>query len=153
MQSEPDSMIGTDTIPTGRIAGNIYRGKFGEDEMLAAPDIEDRELQQRIMRRGRRVMLCVLLSVLLLCAATFYVFGVLVSGNRETMCGVVGHLASPACTRVSWEFVVGASALGIVLLVTLGLTASVLFQMPASARRRRKLREQRRRYNAAAEEP
>ena len=48
MRSEPESFIGVSTSPAGRLAGNILTGKFGEDEMLAAPDIEDEALQQAL---------------------------------------------------------------------------------------------------------
>jgi hypothetical protein len=144
LHSEPESFIGDTTNPTGRIAGNILTGKFGEDEMLAAPEIEDVALQQRMMRRGKRVMLLICVLVMAICTGTFWLFGVVVAGTRSSMCGSIGQLSAPDCKKVSWEFVVGSISLGIVLSAVIGMTCGVLFQMPASAKKRRNLREQRR---------
>lgn len=152
MRSQPEAFIGSDFSPTGRIAGNILTGKFGEDEMLAAPDIEDVALQQRMIRRGKRVMLLICLLVLMLCAGTFWLFGVVISGTRSTMCGTFGQLSAPDCTNVSWEFVLGSSSLGIVLLFAIGMTGAILFHLPGSASKRRRLREQRRQSTTHAEQ-
>ena len=144
LRSEPQSFIGDSTSPTGRVAGNILVGRFGEDEQLAAPDIEDVALQQRMIRRGKRVMLLICGLVLAICTGTFWLFGVVVAGTRSSMCGTIGQLSAPDCKNVSWEFLVGSISLGIVLLTVIGMTCAVLFQLPASARKRRNLREQRR---------
>ena len=152
LESEPESFIGTETSPTGRIAGNILTGKFGEEEMLAAPDIEDLDLQQRMIRRGKRVLVFYLVLVLAICAGTFWLFGVVVSGTRSSMCGSIGQLSPPECTKVSWEFVVGMISLGIVLLFSMGMTCGLLLQMPSSAKQRRRLREQRRHSALHAEQ-
>ena len=144
MRSEPESFIGESISPAGRLAGNILTGKFGEDEMLAAPDIEDEALQQRMIRRGKRVVVIICVLVLGFCAGTFWLFGVVVAGTRSSICGTLGQLQAPECNSVTWEFVVGSTSLGIVLLFTLSMTGMILCQMPASATKRRKLREQRR---------
>ena len=152
LKEEPESLIGTSHLPH-KFAGNIYSGKFGEDAMLAAPDLSDVALQRRMMRRAKIVISVIIMLVIVFCVLVFFVFGLVVSKNAGNACGTYGQLRSPQCDRVSWEFVVGTVSLVIVVMSTLGQGAAVVCILPAGARKRRRLREERAQLTQAGEEP
>ena len=153
VKQEPETFIGTSHLPHKEIAGNIYNGKFGEDAMLAAPDITDEALQRRMMRRAKMVISVIIVLVIVFSVLVFFVFGLVVSKTSGTMCGAYGQLRSPQCDRVSWEFCCGAASLAFVVVMAVSQGVFVMCVLPAGARKRRRLREERAQLMQAGEEP
>ena len=137
MREDPDSFIG--------------RGKYSNAAAWAIDsnrkwdplnDIEDEMAQQRMMRRGRMVYCVILVAVFLVLTPSFLGIGWLLGSMNGEICGSIGQYEAPACTDIAWEFVVGASAMGLVLVYLVVPGLPMIFCLyPRLARKRRRLRQ------------
>lgn len=136
MAADPDSFIGR---------GNHHNAASwafdNKREWDPQNDIEDEAVQQRIMRRGRMVYCVIMVVVLLVLTPSFFGIGMLLGSMNGEICGSIGQYQAPACTEVAWEFVVGASAMGFVLVYLIVPGLPMIFCIfPRKAKKRRRLR-------------